>query len=221
MRKPIINRAILFAVTFLVPQIVQAQGSVTFLSNLGQPTTASGSVGSDSWLAAAFQTGPNASGYVLNSIQLGMADATGSPNGFTVFICANGSLGGFSPGSSLGSLNSSSDPLIAGNYTYTSGPTLALSPSTVYFIVLTSGTAIANGAYEWSDAAANNYNPSGGWFSLGGGWTSVNGTSWNGSTAAFSQFAINATPAPEPGIIGLFALGGLLVAFQRRKATSV
>jgi hypothetical protein len=30
--------------------------------------------------------------------------------------------------------------------------------------------------------------------------------------------AIYATAAPEPGVIGLFALGGLLVAFLRRKA---
>jgi len=87
--------------------------------------------------------------------------------------------------------------------------------------VLTSGNTIANGAYGWSYASANNYNPSGGWFSLGGGWTSSDGSSWNASAAAFSQFAINATPAPEPGVIGLFALGGLLVAFQRRKARSV
>ena len=39
-----------------------------------------------------------------------------------------------------------------------------------------------------------------------------------GTDVGGTYFALE--PAPEPGVIGLFALGGLLVAFQRRKARS-
>jgi hypothetical protein len=53
--------------------------SIQFKPNLsGSP-----SVASDSWLAAEFGTGTDASGYVLNSVQLGMTDASGNPSGFT------------------------------------------------------------------------------------------------------------------------------------------
>jgi hypothetical protein len=211
----------ILAVGLLAPQIGQAQGSITFLSNLEQTSAGGDQVGSDSWLAAAFQTGINAAGYELNSIQLAMTDASGAPGGITVKLYANISPPiALSPGASLGVLSGLSDPTTAGTYTYAPVSSLTLSPNSYYFIVLTAGTTVANGAYDWSHAGANNYNPNGGWRSFAGGWTSANGTSWNASTAVFSQFAINATPAPEPGVMGLFALGGLLVAFQRRKARS-
>ena len=204
----------------LAPQIIQAQGTI-YLSNLGQPSASSMAVGSDSWLAALFRTGTNADGYALNSVQLGIADASGRPDSFTAMIFTGFSPVGALPGNNIGTLNGSTDPATGGSYTYTPVSNLMLSPSTYYFIVLTAGTAIASGAYEWSLASEYSYNPSGGW--SGGGFVmlSNDGSSWNPLSIVYPQFAINATPIPEPGVFGLFGLGGLFLAWHRRKAKTV
>jgi hypothetical protein len=211
-----------------IPQITQAQGT-TYLSNLGEPSTGSVSVGSDSWLAVAFFTGTNVSGYSLNSIQLAMTDASGNPSGFTVMLCGFNGL----PGSSLGTLSGSTDPSTAGIYTYTPAANLTLLPRAGYSIVLTAGTAVADGAYGWSYgsyAGNNTYNQSGGWgtfvdvYALGEIYTSTDGLSWGMHANGFfsnPQFAINATAVPEPNILSLLGLGGLGFLWHRRKAKTV
>jgi hypothetical protein len=105
----IISRALVFACALLAPQNLHAQGTMTYLSNLGQLSNGSNAVGSDSWLAALFYTGANAAGYSLDSVQLGMADASGSPSDFTAMIYGMNSkmIGGIFPGSSLGTLDGS------------------------------------------------------------------------------------------------------------------
>jgi hypothetical protein len=196
------------------------------MSNLGQPSSGSLAVGSDSWLAVAFVTGTNTGGYMLNSIQLGMTDASGNPNGFTAMLYYGESPGGPLPVSSLGTLSGSTDPLTGGIYTYTPASSLTLSPSTIYFIVLTAGTTVANGAYEWSYVNTSSYNPSDSWaggFAFGSSDGSL--YSWRPlgdyPPGSFSQYAIDATAVPEPGVFGLFGLGGLFLAWHRRKAKTV
>jgi hypothetical protein len=207
------------------PDVGNAQGTITYLSNLGQTSAGSSPVGSDSWLAASFGTGSNAGGYLLNSVQLGMMNASGNPSGFTVMIySASGHLD-ILPGSSLGTLAGSSDPAAGDIYNYTASPNFTLLPNTAYFIVLTDATTVAGGAYNWSYSSTFSYNPNGGWeapliFGAVFNYQSNDGSDWNLS-GGYPQFAINATPAPEPGVISLFALGGLLVAFRRRKASLV
>jgi hypothetical protein len=205
----------------LAPQIIQAQGTI-YLSNLGQPSASSMAVGSDSWLAAGFETGTNAGGYLIESIQLGMEDALGNPSGFTVMLYKSVAGGPARPGNVAATLDGSLNPVTAGIYTYSAPSNFTLLPNFQYFIVLTAGTVIANGAYEWSLASENSYNPSDGWNTQGGNWTSSNGSisSWN-STSGFPQFAINATPIPEPGVLGLFGLGGLCFLWHRRKTKAV
>jgi hypothetical protein len=212
---------ITFVVGLLAPQIVQAQGTLTYLSNLGQSSTGSDAVGSDSWLAIDFFTGTNAGGYVLNSVQLAMTDASGNPSGFTVMIYTDAGFGPPSgpraiPGSSLGSLSGSSDPETSGIYTYTDGSNIILLPNFSYFIVLTAGTAVANGAYEWSLAGTSSYNPSGRWATSVFD-TSSSGSSWTSISSTYPQFTINATPVPEPDFLSLFGLGGLFFLWHRRK----
>ncbi len=209
---------IVLAAALSAPQITQAQGTVTYLSNLPQSSAGSLAVGSDSWLAAVCQTGTNADGYVLDSIQLAMSDAIGSPNGFTVMLYAP-AIGSFLPGHSLGTLNGSLSPVAGGVYTYTPASNLTLTPRTPYSIVLTAGTAVANGAYGWSYGGTNSYNPSDGWSTIGGVWSSSNGlTHWIGTGGSFPRFALNATPVPEPGALSLLALGGLLLVWRDRKS---
>jgi hypothetical protein len=224
MKKTIIENILMLVLGALTAQIAQAQGSVAFLSNLAQSSTGSIAVGSDSWVAPLFYSGNNPGGYVFNSVQLAMTDSTGSPSGFTVMVYSVIGVVGANPGSSLGALTGSTSPTIAGTYTYTSPSGISLAPHTAYFIVLTSATMVASGACEWSLSGINSYNPSDGWAVTGGISSSVlhssNGSSWSSLSATYPQFAINATPAPEPGVLGLFALGGLLVACQHRRTRS-
>src|ERR1035441_2988915 len=221
MKKIIIPAVLALALGMLSPQIIQAQGT-TYLSNLDQSSVGSLVVGSDSWLAAAFMTGANAGGYVLDSVQLALADASGNPTGFTAMIYAPSyPPGGVLPGSILGTLTGSLNPVTSGIYTYTPAANLTLSQSTPYFIVLTAGTAIANGAYDWSLAGANSHNSSGGWLAPGFVWTSSNGSSWPPLPPGYPQFAINATGVPEPGLLSLLALGGIFLVWHRRKAKVV
>ncbi len=200
---------IVFSVGLLIQQITQAQGTV-YLSNLGQSFPDSNPVASDSWLAADFITGNNAGGYLLDSFELGMANATGNPSGFTVMLYSATGIAGVNPGSSLGTLTGSLSPISAGTYTYTPAADLFLSPSTRYFIVLNAGTIVANGAYEWNYTSTFSYNPSGGWFGVAVTIASSDGSSWFrlglSPNYDYSEIAITATPVPEPGVLSLLGL---------------
>ena len=213
-----------FALAVLSPQIAQAQGTL-YVSSLGLTSSGSASVGSDSWLATDIRTGTNASGYLLNSVQLALTDASGTPSGFTAMIYnINPRIGVAElPGSSLGTLNGSLDPVAAGVYTYSPASTLTLSPSTTYYIVLTDGTPVADGAYEWSVTSTRAPTLSGGWIGDRILLSSSDGLNWEGQLPNdLPQFAIYATPAvPEPSILGLLALGGFFLVRHRRKAKAI
>jgi hypothetical protein len=219
--KTLISNMILLTVSLLTPQITPAQGT-TYVSNLGQASIGNNQVGSDSWIAASFSTGTNASGYSFNSVELGMTAASGSPSNFTAMIYSGVTRipGGadYFPGSSLDTLDGSLNPLASGIYNYTDDSNIVLSPSTVYFIVLTAGTAVATGAYGWSYAGS--YNPSGGWSApyVGGAvdiFKSSDGSSWT-LARGNPQFSITATPAPEPSPSLLLLLGSGIFIYARR-----
>lgn len=199
----------------------RTQGTITYLSNLGEASVGTYAIGNNSWVAVGFGTGNNAGGYSLNSIQLEIADATGNPSGFSVMLYSSVSGSAILPGSSLGALDGPLDPSTAGVYTYTPPSNLVLPPSSIYFIVLTSGTAIADGAYEWSLAGTYSYNPNDGWGvfnregSIGEFLSSQNGSSWIGNGGNF-QFAITATAIPEPSMSWLLLLGSGVLMYVRR-----
>ena len=212
---------VILAAGLLAQQIIQAQGTL-YLSNLGQPSTGSLAVGSNAWYAADFITGTNAGGYILNSVNLAMTDATSNPSGFTALIYSAVALSSVNPGSNLETLNGSANPAANGIYTYTDSSNLILSPNTGYFIVLTSGTAITNGAYQWiiTSTPSSGYNS----YHWGGGnlfLHSNNGSSWSFTSGTYGQFAIDATAVPEPSSLGLLVLGGLGFFWHRRETKVV
>jgi hypothetical protein len=207
MKNIIISGMSVFALALLAPQTARSQGTM-FLSSLGQPATGSAEVGSDSWLVAGFETGNNPGGYVLDSVQLGMAPASGAPSQFTVMLYSERDIGiAVIPGSSLGILSGSSDPETSGIYTYTTSG-ITLSPSTDYYVVLTSGTSVSTGFYAWS---FNNSPPvtSGGWGGTQDLLYSSDGSSWRFAYED-PQFSVTATAVPEPDTLSLLALAGLL-----------
>ena len=223
MKKSIISGIIVFAIGLLSPQTTQAQGTMTYLSNLGQSGGAVG-VGSNSWLSVLFTAGTNAGGYLLDNIQLEMGTAFGSPSGFTIMLYSG--LGSGSSGS-IGTWSGSADPSTNGIYIYTSATQIVLQPNHFYFIVLSAETpysspAIANPiGYLWARAQNNSsqHNPIGGWTGGNGySYSTDFGSSWNFISGIDPQYAINATAVPEPGVLGLFGLGGLGFLWQRRKA---
>jgi hypothetical protein len=222
MKRTIICSLVVSVVTSLATQITKAQGT-TYLSNLGQTSIGSDTVGNDSWLATDFFTGNNASGYLLNSVQLGMTDATGSPSGFAVMIYSASFGAGISPGSSLGSLSGSSNPSTAGIYTYSTVSSITLLPNRDYFIVITAETTVVNGIYEWGYVGANSYNGNSGWTSRGGSFfISSNGLNWHSGTSVGPEYAITATAIPEPAAWSLMLLGGgILICVRGRKPHAV
>ena len=202
------------AVGFFAARIAHAQGTI-YLSNLGQVSNGSAPVASDSWLAADFRTGTNTGGYLLDSVQLAMTDASGNPSGFTAMLYS--AIGGVAifPGSSLGALNGSLNPVTSSVYTYTPTSSLALSPSTHFFIVLTAGTAVADGAYDWrvTDTASMGFD---GWSANTSLCHSSDGSGWHFFSGTLAQFALTATPIPEPSASSLLLMGvGFFICVRR------
>jgi hypothetical protein len=117
MKRQILITIVLMAGGLLFPQIIKAQGT-TYISNLGQPSINSATIGSDSWLAIGFLTGTNVGGYRFNSAQLGMANAAGSPSGFTAMLYSSTVSGEPAPGSLLSTLNGSLSPVTSGVFAY-------------------------------------------------------------------------------------------------------
>ena len=142
---------------------VHAQGTI-FLSNLGQPSSESLPVGSDSWYAEEFSAGTNSSVYALNAIQVVMGGASGNPNGFMVSLHTN-ATGGFGsvPGGSVGQLIGPSAPEANGVYTYTAVSPIMIERNVSYYIVVTAGTPVTTGAYPWSTASVFSYASPDGW----------------------------------------------------------
>ena len=119
MRKLIIGSVIALA-SILVSQTTHAQGTMTYLSNLGHPPAGSYPVASNSWLAVMFTAGTDFNGYVLDSIQLEMADASGNPTNFTAMLYSVTFTSAPYVGSYLGTLDGSLNPATAGTYTFAS-----------------------------------------------------------------------------------------------------
>jgi hypothetical protein len=224
MKKLIIDGTIVLTVALLSPQITQAQGT-TYISNLGQYTDGSLAVASDSWVGNVFVVGNNAGGYVLNSIQLQMAAASGNPSGFSVMLYQDyaGPIAYFNgfqiPPDIITTLVGPSNPSTAGIYTYTPPANLTLTKGYIDSIVLTSGTPAADGSYSWSEGIPL-YDGLSGWYSADAiAQSSDGGSTWSDSFnySTYPQFAINATAIPEPGVSSLLGMFILVLCLPMKR----
>ncbi|HEX5398099.1 MAG TPA: choice-of-anchor R domain-containing protein [Verrucomicrobiae bacterium] len=145
-----------------------------------------------------------------------MDGAEGNPSGFNVSIhtSSTGLLNG-QPNNRLGNLVGS-DPSAGGIFTYTASD-LTLSPSTVYYLVLSATTTATQGAYNWSATDASITGGKEGWFIGNFYFGSTDGSNWQPSRQEIPQLGIFATPIPEPGVLGLLGLGGIAALWCRRK----
>lgn len=188
-----------------------AQGTL-YLSNIGESTSDSFPIASDSWAAAAFQTGENyPGGYLLNSIQLLMGGGSGSPSGFSISIYVPNRTE--LRGTLIGSLNGV-NPSSSGVFAFTPVSEIHLLPLFSYEVVATADTSSTEGFYAWNRTTSHNYSTAN-WPGSYGSSVSIDGTSWTSTTPSYLfQFAVYATPlpVPEPSCPSLLGLGGFLLA---------
>ncbi|MGH7993282.1 MAG: choice-of-anchor R domain-containing protein [Limisphaerales bacterium] len=197
-----------------VPRNLPAQ--ILYVSNLANADDSGVVCDGSSWDAAEFTTGGNLNGYSLDSIQIaidGILVVDGS--GFSLSLYSNNSG---QPGSSVGVLSGSSNPSVAGNYTYTASG-VTLSASTSYWVVGDAATAFPNGSFLWGDTTSPAYTSSGGW-SINNATRDIShdgGSTWTATGVSLLRFSVTATAVPEPQSFALAGLGLTLVFFRRRK----
>lgn len=215
-----ITKLIHFSLLGLVLAFNGARGfcqSMTFLSNLNEPSVGGIAVGLNSQLASSFTTGDNVRGYRLDSVQLQMGQPNGNPNNFYVSIYRPARSEG--PGSLLATL-SGALPLTSGIFTY-SAPDVLLSPLSRYWLVVRSDTPVANGFFSYNLTSSSNFVSGEGWSMRSGYDLSTDGINWSVAANTPLQFAINASVVPEPSSFVLLGLAGsLLFTRLARKSRS-
>jgi len=182
----------------------RAQGTL-FISNLGE--SGFGYLVGDG--SQSFQTGAASNGYMLDSITLLMGNWLGNASNFVVSINSDSSG---QPGTSLAILAGNADPESAGQYVYAASG-LILNSTTTYWIQancdsFSSGPLSPPGGYAWQITTSLTYTSSDGWNTSGTG-NSV------GGFGGLLQFAVDASPAPEPNSSFLVAFGLMSFAFWR------
>ena len=191
---------------------------MTYLSNLAEPRPGGSRIGSNETIAQSFVTGGASGSFTLNSIQIS-ALRIGTPIGnFSLSLYSNN--GGI-PGSLIGPL-SGPNPSAEMTYTYTASG-ISLAPQTTYWVAATGTAPIgsANGDYIWNYSSTLNYSAIGDWSinSTGNDFalSATGGQSWTPFSGRIYQFAVNASPVPEPGTWALMLCGGISAAMARKR----
>jgi hypothetical protein len=207
-------RLILIVLIIFLPKLVSAQGTLYVSSFATESRYGGPQVANDSWIAEQIETGDNANGYVLDSVEL-LLDTEGPGSGFAVSIYSDvNNL----PSTDLGNLSGNSDP--SSGYNIYSASGLSLAASTEYFIVVTAATPGENSPFSWIGGPSLSATGSDQWMIGGLNLVSSDqGSAWTSFDSGHDmQMAIYATEVPEPSPWILCLLGGgLAFYFQKHK----
>ena len=207
----------LFLGALLLTGKLHSQGSI-YISNLEANSLGGIPIASNAWAAQSFQTGVNPGGYSLEGIQLRLLPASGAPTALGISLFGNAPL--TKPGSLIATLAGNPQPTDGGVFSFTS-PGLPLSPNTKYWIVMTSQSALADGAFTATRVSFFDYTATGNWSMDRFFKTSADGLTWTDSNVGFNlAFAVTATAIPEPSAVAVLTLSALFLAAGRiRKRT--
>ncbi|HTR42368.1 MAG TPA: choice-of-anchor R domain-containing protein [Pseudomonadales bacterium] len=180
----------------------QAQG-VLYVSNLGQSVAGGEVIGSNSWVAQTFVTGPGTGGYLVNSVQLLIDAPSGTHSGFSVSIYSKTGdphsehEPGDAPQASLGSFTGP-EPATTGVFSYTN-PGILLASSTFYYVVVTAATSTHVGSYAWSGTTG--LTQSNGFTIQDECFNSTNGSAWTWTPRKITfQLGLYASAVPPPNL---------------------
>jgi len=204
------SKLIVMAAVFCPLFEAHAQGTL-YYSGSGSPVNGETPVDSTSFAGQVFETGNNPGGYELNSVQLPMGDASGSPAGFSLSLYTQGNS---APSQYLGTLTGSSNPSAAEIYSYTTTG-IYLAPSTEYCFVASAATPYPNGVFYWVDLTGAEFSIDG-WKNLGEARSS-NGINWTEDGRVAFASDIYATAVPEPSIRLLLSFEGIVIMFSKMR----
>lgn len=195
--------AIVTVIGLLSLRTAQAQG-VLYISNLKQPVAGGEVVGSNSWVAQTFVTGPSTGGYLLSSVQLLMdVPVATTPGTFTVSIYSKTGdphsehEPDDSPQTSLGSFTGP-PPATTGVFSFTN-PGIILTPSTFYYVLVTAATPAAVNSCAWSGTTG--LVQSNGFTIEDECFNSTNGSAWTWTPRKITfQLGLYASAVPPPNL---------------------
>lgn len=175
--------------------------------------------------AVVIRTGLNSIGYRLNSVTLNMGGSTGTGLGdFQLQLFATGP---FLPTTSLGDFAVTSNPVVAGEYTFAfTNTSLVLSPQTYYGIVARSpgSTGPTVSQYGWRNTSSGIdpiSHPN--WLVFDQLVKTEGSSSWTSIRSGPYQFSIDATAVPEPSTAFLLTslVAGALVTRRRKQFSTI
>ena len=178
---------------------VGAQTNFAAISNFGQPTGSTASVGPASPTAISFVTGSREA--LLTAVDISMQIPQPAPGTFQPFSLSVYDDSSGSPGNSLALLSGNSYPTNTAVYSYTNTSPLKLAPSTRYWIVASAATA--SRSYSWNLTTSSSVDSGSAWTlgvmqaNFGGGWAVEPGFFPKFSVTASTPTFVLSFPTPD------------------------
>jgi hypothetical protein len=216
-----VRASILAATLFFLSATGVIHAQTVVWSNLDAPPTGYGSAlysgGTVTVAMQSFMTGDTAT--ELDNITLAIA-STGQGTGFSLGLY---SAGAGVPGALLETLSGSTSPTIAGQYSFVSESSFALSANTTYWWVASVEPA-GNPSFHIGLALFSSLESDEGWSIGQGYYSTIQPDDSFGSLSSFGgrsfRFSVSTVSAiPEPSIYAVFAgLGALAFVIWRRRS---